>query len=400
MKTYIEYVWLDGYKPEPNLRSKIRITNEEILSVKNIPEWGFDGSSTMQAEGYSSDCTLKPVRMYRAHLNNKIYVFCEVMDANGNPHPTNDRSKLGKEDTDFWVGFEQEYFIRSGHHKYILGFENGGVIDPQGKYYCGVGGQIVGRNISDKHLDMCIEYNIGIEGTNAEVALGQWEYQVFAKGKLKASDDLWMSRYFLYKIAEEHGYDIELHPKPLTTGDWNGSGLHTNFSNKRMRDTGGEEYFNSIFKVFESRAKVHIENYGSNNHLRLTGKHETQSIDKFSWGVSDRGASIRVPKSVGETWKGYLEDRRPSSNANPYCILNVICESLELAKDLDETLHVMYNDIDTSKLSEKYSTLSNKELLGDYRDDLETEFDDMVSLMESKANVPKKEIEFNLNGKS
>jgi glutamine synthetase len=400
MKTYIEYVWLDGYKPEPNLRSKIRITNEEILSVKNIPEWGFDGSSTMQAEGYSSDCTLKPVRMYRAYLNNKIYVFCEVMDANGNPHPTNDRSKLGKEDTEFWVGFEQEYFIRSGHHKNILGFENGGVIDPQGKYYCGVGGQIVGRNISDKHLDMCVDYNIGIEGTNAEVALGQWEYQVFAKGKLKASDDLWMSRYFLYKIAEEHGYDIDLHPKPLTTGDWNGSGLHTNFSNKRMREKGGEEYFKAIFNVFESRMKEHIQNYGSDNHLRLTGKHETQSIDKFSWGVSDRGASIRVPKSVGETWKGYLEDRRPSSNANPYCILNVICESLELAKDLDETLHVMYDDIDTSKLSEKYSTLSNKELLEGYRNDLETEFDDMVSLMESKGNVSKKEIEFNVNGKS
>lgn len=400
MKTYIEYVWLDGYKPEPNLRSKIRITNEEILSVKNIPEWGFDGSSTMQAEGYSSDCTLKPVRMYRAYLNNKIYVFCEVMDANGNPHPTNDRAKLGKEDIEFWVGFEQEYFIRKGHNQKILGFHNGSMIDPQGKYYCGVGGQIVGRNISDKHLDMCIEYNIGIEGTNAEVALGQWEYQVFAKGKLKSSDDLWMSRYFLYKIAEEYGYDIDLHPKPLTTGDWNGSGLHTNFSNKRMREIGGEDYFNSIFKIFESRMKEHIQNYGSDNHLRLTGKHETQSIDKFSWGVSDRGASIRVPKSVGETWKGYLEDRRPSSNANPYCILNVICESLELAKDLDETLHVMYDDIDTSKLSEKYSTISNKELLEDYRNDLETEFDDMVSLMESKGNISKKEIEFNLNGKS
>jgi glutamine synthetase len=216
---------------------------------------------------------------------------------------------------------------------------------------------------------MCLNYGIGIEGTNAEVALGQWEYQVFAKGKVQAADDLWMSRYFLYKIAEKHGYQIELHPKPLTTGDWNGSGLHTNFSNKRMRETGGEEYFNSIFKVFESRAKIHIENYGSDNHLRLTGKHETQSIDKFSWGVSDRGASIRVPKSVGETWKGYLEDRRPASNANPYCILNVICESLELAKELDDTLHVMYDDIDTSKLSEKYSALSNEELLKEYRED-------------------------------
>jgi glutamine synthetase len=368
MKIKLEYVWLDGYKPEPNLRSKVRITDKEINGFLDIPEWGFDGSSTRQAEGYSSDCYLKPVRIYRKSPSDVIYVLCEVMDSRGKVHETNDRAKL-TEDFDFWVGFEQEYFIRHGHNKPIIGFNNGGIIDPQGTYYCGVGGQMVGRNLTEQHLDMCLNYGIGIEGTNAEVALGQWEYQVFAKGKVQAADDLWMSRYFLYKIAEKHGYQIELHPKPLTTGDWNGSGLHTNFSNKRMRETGGEEYFNSIFKVFESRAKIHIENYGSDNHLRLTGKHETQSIDKFSWGVSDRGASIRVPKSVGETWKGYLEDRRPASNANPYCILNVICESLELAKELDDTLHVMYDDIDTSKLSEKYSALSNEELLKEYRED-------------------------------
>jgi glutamine synthetase len=313
MKYKLEYVWLDGYKPEPKLRSKVRITDEEIITVLDVPEWGFDGSSTRQAEGHFSDCYLKPVRIYRKNNGNTIYVLCEVMDSKGNPHETNDRAKL-VEDFNFWVGFEQEYFIRSAHNKQILGFHTGGIIDPQGIYYCGVGGQMYGRNLTEQHLDMCLDYNIGIEGTNAEVALGQWEYQVFSKGKIKSADDLWMSRYFLYKIAEKYGYEIELHPKPLTSGDWNGSGLHTNFSNKRMREIGGEEYFKSIFKVFESRAKEHIENYGSDNHLRLTGKHETQSIDKFSWGVSDRGASIRVPKSVGETWKGYLEDRRPSSN--------------------------------------------------------------------------------------
>jgi glutamine synthetase len=325
-----------------------------------------------KAEGHFSDCYLKPVRGYvKSSISEycTVYVLCEVLNSDGKPHETNDRAKLGKDDEDFWVGFEQEYFIRSGHNKPIIGFNNGGIIDPQGTYYCGVGGQMVGRSLTEQHLDMCLEYGIGIEGTNAEVALGQWEYQVFAKGKLKAADDLWMSRYFLYKIAEKYGYQIELHPKPLITGDWNGSGLHTNFSNKRMRETGGEKYFKSIFASFESRMNEHIENYGSDNHLRLTGKHETQSIDKFSWGVSDRGASIRVPKVVGETWKGYLEDRRPASNANPYCILNVICESLKLSEQLFETSQMMFDVINVTDLNEKYGAMSNDELLSEYMTD-------------------------------
>jgi glutamine synthetase len=138
-----------------------------------------------------------------------------------------------------------------------------------------------------------------------------------------------------------------------------------------MRETGGEEYFNAIFKTFENRTKIHIENYGSDNHLRLTGKFETQSIDKFSWGVSDRGVSIRVPKTVGETWKGYLEDRRPGSNADPYRILTVICESLSLADELKNTLHVMYAEIKTDDLSTKYGTLSNDELFEEYKKDEE-----------------------------
>jgi glutamine synthetase len=373
MKTKVEYVWLDGYTPEPSLRSKIKIMDLPVpFELKDIPNWGFDGSSTKQAEGNFSDCYLKPVKIYRTNSSiNKIYVLCEVYDGNNEIHPSNYRAKIGEEDLDFWVGYEQEYFIRSGHNQSILGFEKGGMVDPQGIYYCGVGGQIVGRHISDEHLDMCLEYGINVEGTNAEVALGQWEYQIFAKGKIGASDDLWMSRYFLHKIAEKHGLSIELHCKPITTGEWNGSGLHTNFSNKKMREDGGEEYFNSIFRTFDSRAKEHIDNYGSDNHLRLTGKFETQSIDMFSWGFSDRGASIRVPKTVGETWKGYLEDRRPASNADPYRIIKVISDSLNLANELNSTLHVMYADIKTETIINKYGTLSGEELLEEYKKDEE-----------------------------
>jgi len=394
MKVKLEYIWLDGYKPEPNLRSKIKVVDYQPADITKVPEWGFDGSSTMQAEGFSSDCYLKPVRMYQSLGINRaplIYVLCEVLDKDNQPHETNDRSKLGDEDTDFWIGFEQEYFIRSAHNKDVLGFERGGSVDPQGKYYCGVGGQIVGRELSDEHLDYCLDLGINVEGTNAEVALGQWEYQIFAKGKLKSADDLWMSRYILHKLAEKRGYSIELHPKPIQIGEWNGSGLHTNFSSKKMREEGGESYFKSIFNAFETRKELHIENYGSDNHLRLTGKFETQSIDKFSWGVSDRGASIRVPKSVGETWKGYLEDRRPSSNANPYKVINVIYDALTFANQLNTTIHAMYDDVDTSKLREQFSgILSDEELLDEYRNDEDYEL--TPEMMESSANVPTEDI--------
>jgi glutamine synthetase len=169
--------------------------------------------------------------------------------------------------------------------------------------------------------------------------LGQWEYQVFSKGKLKAGDDLWISRYILQQMSESEGYNIEFHPKPVM-GDWNGSGLHCNFSNSRMREDGDKEYYNNIFESFKQRHIEHIKNYGSSNELRLTGRHETQSINKFSWGVSDRGASIRIPLETSKTWKGYLEDRRPASNGDPYKITKVISESINFAENVIEKMEI------------------------------------------------------------
>ena len=166
-------------------------------------------------------------------------------------------------------------------------------------------------------------------------------------------------------------------------------------SNERMRTEGGEEYFKSIFNAFESRHDVHIENYGSDNEYRLTGKHETQSMDKFSWGIADRGASIRVPLSTASSWNGYLEDRRPASNADPYRIVKVILDSLKFADELMlmKTNMIETHDVDASK----FGGLSNEELLEEYRKDAEIEFENMVDLMESKANVPSETIEFLMN---
>lgn len=335
MKTLVEYVWLDGARPEPNLRSKIKVLPSYPTTVEEIPAWGFDGSSTQQAEGKYSDCILQPVRLYThapdlvPRFAPTVYVLCEVWEPNGSPHVSNTRRPI-IDDANIWFGFEQEYFIRGGYKEPVLGFEPPAIPEPQGKYYCGVGAQMRGRQISDEHLRRCLEYNIAIEGTNAEVALGQWEYQLFAKGALRAADDLWMSRYFLRKIAEESGGEIELHPKPMN--GWNGSGLHTNFSSDKMRSHGGTEYFNCLYAVLRDRKELHIENYGSDNHLRLTGQYETQDINKFTWGASDRGASIRIPTSTAEKNRGYLEDRRPASHADPYRIVRVITDAVRIAE--------------------------------------------------------------------
>ena len=371
MKVKLEYVWLDGYKPEPNLRSKVKIVNYDSIKGKrdqwDFPMWNFDGSSTNQAYTGNSDRLLKPVRHYMTDLQNTIYVLCEVLNPDGEPHETNQRAKLKEEEEDLWFGFEQEYFIREEINGNVLGHKRHNLF--QGEYYCGVGHNVVGREFVEEHTDMCLKHGIDITGTNAEVALGQWEYQVFSQGKLKGGDDLWMSRYFLYKISEKYGYHIDLHPKPLTHGEWNGSGLHTNFSNDRMRNEGGYDYFTAIFNSFGSRHEDHIKDYGSNNNLRLTGEYETQSIDKFSWGVSDRGASIRVPQDTAKEWRGYVEDRRPGSNADPYKIIYQVVQSLVTAKDLYEMKHMMTKFVNTDGLSDKYKTISNEELLSEYREE-------------------------------
>ncbi len=321
MKIY-EYIWLDGYQPEPSLRSKIKTTEDD-----SPPVWAFDGSSTQQAEGGNSDCLLLPVQTYDNPLFSDYLVMCQVETGEHETHPSNTRVAASEVVTDeWWFGFEQEYFF-TGENGDPLGWEDG-TPRPQGDYYCGVGaGNVAGREISEAHLEACLDAGIELSGTNAEVALGQWEYQCFGKG-IKAGDDLWVSRYLLYKVAEEFGVGVNLHPKPKT-GDWNGSGMHANFSNEEMRTKGSEKLFYSICEKLKDAHKEGIESYGSDNDMRLTGLHETQSIDQFSYAIFDRGASIRIPiYTIEHDWNGYLEDRRPASNADPYKIIAHIAGTL------------------------------------------------------------------------
>jgi glutamine synthetase len=344
MKYKFEYIWLDGYQPEPNLRSKTKIVEttgkidnlDQYSILKMLPIWFFDGSSTQQAEGNFSDCALKPVKVIPdPERTNAFLVMCEVMMPDcTTPHPSNTRALIeGEEDKpgdDFWFGFEQEYILIDDSTRRPLGFPKGGYPAPQGMYYCGIGHQsVVGRNIVEEHLDLCLNAGLDVTGINAEVMLGQWEFQILGKGSKNSGDDLWLARYLLFRTAEKHGVLIEFHPKPIK-GDWNGSGLHTNFSNTIMRNTGGEEYFKNILAKFAEHHENHIAEYGSSNDQRLTGKHETASINEFSFGISDRGSSIRIPQTTAKNWQGYLEDRRPASNADPYRIVARIVKTTKL----------------------------------------------------------------------
>lgn len=348
-KILLEYVWIDACG---NTRSKIKIIRKQHseINLGMIPEWNFDGSSTGQAEGTNSDIIIKPCAIYTNPFFDYIeayLVLSECLNKDHTPHETNHRHKLVEiyskcVEDEPWIGIEQEYVIfeRRKELRYIC--ETMSPINipykwekhdepgfgPQGPYYCGVGGGVsMGREISQTHLEMCLKAGLEICGTNAEVMCSQWEYQIGTGNPIEISDQLWISRYILDKISEKYDCVISFEPKPYV-GDWNGSGAHTNFSTIRMRESGG---LNAIIEGCEKLALAHkkiINLYGNGNEKRLSGKHETSSINDFSWGISDRGKSVRIPINVYESGCGYLEDRRPGANMDPYLVSAAICDSI------------------------------------------------------------------------
>ena len=322
-KVKAEYIWIDGHKPTAKLRSKTKVFEGPVKSLDDIPMWGFDGSSTMQAEGSDSDCMLKPIYYLPDPIRggDDILVMNEVRKPDGSIHESNTRARLVEiaekhKDEDAWFGIEQEYTFFKGRSP--LGWPNGGYPAPQGPFYCGVGAdEVFGRDIVEDHMDICLQAGIQISGINAEVMPGQWEFQVGTLGPLEVSDQLWIARWILYRIAENYGVNATLHPKPVK-GDWNGAGAHANFSTKPMRENGGLKIIESACEKLGRKHEEHIAVYGAHNEERLTGLHETCAFHEFRYGVSDRGASIRIPMDTANNGKGYLEDRRPSANMDPY----------------------------------------------------------------------------------
>ena len=333
MKVIYEYVWLDV---NSNFRSKNRVCDVLIDDQNNLPsEWNYDGSSTGQAIGKESEIIIKPVVMYRNpfYKTKAFLVMCQTFKPDGTPLNNNHYFKAKKAfDTKLseepWYGIEQEYFIMNPHNNKPLGFDES---KTQGQYYCSVGtSNTFGRKIADKHLEACIYAHLSISGTNAEVAPGQWEYQIGPCVGIESGNQVWVSRYILERIAEKNGYNICWDPKPLK-GDWNGSGCHTNYSTKNMRDgngmVNGLEYIYMAIDKLEDKHKEHMKVYGKGNEERMTGAHETASFDTFSYGCGNRGASIRIGNDVLKKKCGYFEDRRPASNMDPYLVTSKIFET-------------------------------------------------------------------------
>lgn len=343
MTVIAEYVWIDADK---GLRCKSRVfQGKSSMKLDDFPSWNFDGSSTGQAPGEDSEVILEPAACFPDPFRKNPHqlVLCSCFTPQGEAIPTNTRAPAkamfdAAPAEEPWFGIEQEYTMfkdgvplgwptstaRSfGGPTVQMGFPGA-----QGPYYCSAGADVAfGRDLVEDHLMACIYAGIKISGINAEVMPGQWEYQVGPCTGIESGDHLWMSRYILNRVAEKHEVVISYDPKPVP-GDWNGAGCHTNYSTKAMRAKGGLD--KAIIPAIEKLGKKHAEHiavYGEGNEARLTGKHETASIDTFKYGVADRGASIRIGNQTKADGYGYFEDRRPASNMDPYVVTGKIFQT-------------------------------------------------------------------------
>lgn len=345
IKIIAEYIWLGGNN---EFLSKTRVIYEPHVTdefnyfpcVYDIPLWDYDGSSTGQATTKESEVILKPCAVYKNPFFKNIdaykrfiLVLCETYNQNNEPLENNYRASSKRIFDqciyyDPWFGLEQEYFIfPKNDENRIENFEN---------HYCNVSKdrKDIYRKIMDEHLLACLDADLKISGMNKEVVSNQYEFQIGPVTGIDAPDQLMMGRYLLERIAQSHDMIINWNPKPFC--DVNGSGCHVNFSTNKTRGTNGIRELSRIIFNLGKMHKQDIEHFGEGNEKRLTGNHETSDVNTFSYGVGDRTCSIRISNAVNKSNKGYLEDRRPASNMNPYLVCGLILRSVILYDENNE----------------------------------------------------------------
>lgn len=339
-RVQVTYIWIDG--TGQGLRAKTRTIEAKPTKIEEVPIWNYDGSSCGQAVGENSDTYLHPVKIYRDPFRrgDNIMVLCDTYSHDKAPLASNKRKaclEVMDQAKEFapWFGIEQEYTLLD-QDLHPFGWPKSGYPGPQGPYYCGVGAnKVYGRDIAESHYRCCLYAGIRISGINAEVMPAQWEFQVGPTEGIDMGDDLWVARYLLERVAEDFGVVISFDPKPIF-GDWNGAGAHCNYSTKAMREKGGMEHIEKAIDKLRKAHDEHIRYYdpngGKDNERRLTGLHETSNIHDFSSGIANRGASIRIPREVSAQGMGYLEDRRPSSNCDPYSVTMMLVKTTCMEK--------------------------------------------------------------------
>jgi glutamine synthetase len=249
--------------------------------------------------------------------------LCETFHVDGKPTAENTRHNATtifdmSVEQKPWFGLEQEYFI----------FDENKYSKETTMHYCGIGCDISHRQLVEEHMAACLTSGLNISGINAEVSKDQWEFQIGPSEGIRAADELLMARFLLERIAEKYQKTICYDPKPFA--HVNGSGCHTNFSTILMRnkkDKYGNGGIVEIHRVIKNMEKHHIEDiehYGKDNDKRLSGIHETSSYSVFSWGVANRGASVRINNNTDCSGFGYFEDRRPAANMDPYLVTSIL----------------------------------------------------------------------------
>ncbi|KRZ52922.1 Glutamine synthetase [Trichinella nativa] len=335
-KVQAMYIWIDG--TGESLRAKTKTLDFEPKDINELPVWNFDGSSTYQAEGSNADVYLHPVAMYNDpfRLGKNKLVLCETYKYNKQPTASNKRfscveAMTKAQDYEPWFGIEQEYTLLD-LDRHPMRWPKLGFPPPQGPYYCGVGAdRVFGRDILEAHYRAMLYAGLNVSGTNAEVMPAQWEFQIGPCSGIEAADQLWIARFLLHRVAEDFNVVVSLDPKPIP-GEWNGAGAHCNFSTKQMRMPGGLKYIEEGVELLSKRHDKHIKMYdpkgGKDNERRLVGRLETSSLTDFSAGVAHRGASVRIPRHVADEGYGYLEDRRPASNCDPYSVTEALVRTI------------------------------------------------------------------------
>lgn len=336
MRVCVEYVWVTAPTPpsaEPNMRSKTRVLtvddDEMLLHPANIPVWNYDGSSTHERDTASSEVQLTAVFVCRDPLRGTPHMIalCDTSANRTRAHAASLFSRSNVQRDKPWFGLEQEYVLVetkpphpplhwSAHHP----------VEASSDHYCGVGGKHAwGRAIAEEHLHACMQANLTVAGMNAEVTQTQWEFQIGPVCGIRAADELWVARYLLLRVAEAHGAHVLFHPKPVP--GFNGSGCHANVSSAVMRaecmvlPESRTVTLAFIAELEKDHARLmSTDDYGMGNDARLIGTCETSSMQRFTSGVGDRTASVRIPRDFG----GYIEDRRPAANADPYIVTSYL----------------------------------------------------------------------------